>query len=123
MTRKLFESWATTVCFPIIDQRRRDLGFQGKALFFMDGLGFHHAEQFLVECAARNIGVLFLTAHASHQLQPLDFLTFAIIKQTFSVSKFDRLVNPSQIKWFFCSVRGSQPVLLTTMSKPSCLWG
>jgi hypothetical protein len=80
MTGPLFESWATTVCFPIIGQRRRDLGSQDKALLFMDGLGFCQAEQFLVECAARNIEVLFLTSHASDQLQALAFFTFAIMK-------------------------------------------
>jgi hypothetical protein len=59
----------------------------------MDGLGSHHVGQFLAECAARNIEVLFLIVHASDQLQPLNLLTFAMTKQTFSASKFNRLMN------------------------------
>jgi hypothetical protein len=98
MTKALFEFWAQTVFFPTIDQHRRDRGSQGKALLLIDGLGSHHAEQFLVECAARNIEVLFLIAHASDQLQPLHLLTFAMMKQAFSASKFGRLMNPQSNK-------------------------
>jgi hypothetical protein len=69
-----------------------------------------------------NIEVLFLIAHASDQVQPLDLLTFAMMKQTFSASKGNRLVNPYQMKWFVCWVPDSQRVPLTTMLKPSFLW-
>jgi hypothetical protein len=68
MTKAYFELSAKTVFFPTIDQRRRDLAYQGKALLLMDGLGFHHPEQFLAECAARNIEVLFVIAYAFDQL-------------------------------------------------------
>jgi hypothetical protein len=94
MTRELFALWTKTVFFSIIDQRGRDLGYQGNAPPPMNGLGSHHTEQFLVEYAARNIKVLFLIAHASDQLHSLDFLTFAMMKQTFSASKFSRLAKP-----------------------------
>jgi hypothetical protein len=98
MTRALFELRTTSVFFPTIDQRRRDLGYQSKALLRMDGLGCHHIEQFLAERTARNGEVLFLIAHASDQIQPLDLLTFAMMKQTLSASKFDRLMNPQSNK-------------------------
>jgi hypothetical protein len=93
-----FELWATTVFFPTIEQRPRDLGYQDKALLLMDGLGFHHTEQFLAECSVRDIELLFLIAHASNQLQSLDALTYAMMKQTFSASKFTRLANPQSNK-------------------------
>jgi hypothetical protein len=102
------------VFFPTIDQRRLDLGYQGKALLLMDGFGSHHTEQFLAECAARNIEVLFPIADVSDPLQPLDLLTFPMMKQTFSASKADRLANPQSNKVFACGVRGSQRVPLTT---------
>jgi hypothetical protein len=35
-----------------------------------------------------------LIPHASDQIQPLDFLTFALMKQGFSVSNLNRLANP-----------------------------
>jgi hypothetical protein len=85
--------WAKKVFFPTIDQRRRDLGYQDKALLLMDRFGSHHAEQFLVGCAARNIEPLLLIAHATDQVPPLDLLTFDMTKETFSASKFNRLVN------------------------------
>jgi hypothetical protein len=77
MTRALFELWATTVFFPIIDHRRRGLGYQSKALLLIDGLGSHHAEQSLADNTVQNTGVLFLIAHDSDQLRALDLLTFA----------------------------------------------
>ena len=55
--------------------------------------------------------VIFLFAHASDQIQPLDLLTFALMKQRFSASKFDRLSNPQSNKivrilgaWYAASV-------------------
>jgi hypothetical protein len=80
MTRAVFELWDKTIFFPIIDQRRRDPGYQSKALLLMDGLGSHHAEQSLADSAVQNIGVLFLITHASDQLQALDLLTFTSMK-------------------------------------------
>jgi hypothetical protein len=105
-TRALFELWATTVFFSTIDQRHRDLGHLSKALLFVDGLRSHHTKQFLAKCPVRDIEVLFLflflflflIAHLFDQLQPLDLLTFEIMKQTFSTSKFDSLVNPQSNK-------------------------
>jgi hypothetical protein len=71
ITRALFDSWNISVFFSTIDQRRRGLGHNDKAQLLMDGLRFHHAEPFLVEYPARNIGLLLLITHASGQLQPL----------------------------------------------------
>jgi hypothetical protein len=64
----------------------------------MDGLGSHHIDRFLAECKTRQIDVLFLIPHASDQIQPLDLLTFALMKQGFSASKFNRLLNPQSNK-------------------------
>jgi hypothetical protein len=70
MTRALFELWAKMIFFPTIDHRRRDLGYQGKALFLLDGLESHHTEQLLAECAARNSKVLFLISPQCRSLHP-----------------------------------------------------
>jgi hypothetical protein len=60
----------------------------------MEGLGSHHTDRFPAECKTRQIDVLFLIPHASDQLQPPDLLIFALMKQGFSASKFNRLSNP-----------------------------
>lgn len=111
MTRALFELWATTVFFPTIDERRRELAYHDKIILLMDGLGAHHTDKFLADCTARNVKVIFLVPHASDQIQPLDLLTFAVMKQRFSASKFERLSNPQSNKivrilgaWFAASV-------------------
>jgi hypothetical protein len=110
MTTALFELWATTVFFPPIEQRRLDLAYHGRVVLLMDGLGSHHTDRFLAECKARQINVLFLISHASDQIQSLDLLTFALMTQSFSASKPNRLSNP-QSNTVACSVHGSERVL------------
>jgi hypothetical protein len=94
MTRSLFELWATEVFFPMVEQRRMERNSQGKILLLMDGLGSHHTDRFLEQCTERAVDVLFLVPHALDQTQPLDLLTFALMKQRYSASKFQRLANP-----------------------------
>jgi hypothetical protein len=94
MTNALFELWAMTAFIPTIEQRRTDLAYDGRVVLLMDGLGSHHTDRFLAECKARQIDVLFLIPHASNQIRPLDLLTFALMKQGFLASKFNRLANP-----------------------------
>ena len=110
MTTALFDYWATTVFFPTVDHRRRDLAYHGKALLLLDGLGSHHTPKFLEDCAGRQIEVMFLVPHASDQIQPLDALTFSLMKRAYSASRFRRLSNPQSDKivrmlgaWFAAS--------------------
>jgi hypothetical protein len=56
-------------------------------------LGSHHTDEFLQTCASQGLDVLFLVSHSSDQTQPLDFLTFALMKRHFSGSRFGRLEN------------------------------
>jgi hypothetical protein len=111
MTQKLFEIWAETIFFPSVQERRQQFGYQGKAILLIDGLGSHHTAKFLSDCADRNIEPVFLVAHSSDQTQPLDLLTFALLKQRFSSSKFGRLTSGQSNKivrilgaWFAASV-------------------
>jgi hypothetical protein len=98
MTTALFELWATAVFFPMIEQLHTDLAYDGRVIFLMDGLGFYHTGRFLAECKTRQVDVLFLIPHTSDQIQPLDLLTFAFMKQAFSASKFNRLANQQSNK-------------------------
>lgn len=52
-------------------------------LLILDGHGSHMTEDFLFECYINNIYVLFLPAHASHVLQPLDVAVFGPLKQAY----------------------------------------
>jgi hypothetical protein len=51
-------------------------------------------DEFLQTCASQDIDVLFLFPQPSDQTQPLDVLTFALMKRHFSGSRFSRLENP-----------------------------
>jgi hypothetical protein len=88
MTTRLFELWAREVFFPAVAQRRSQFGDTGMAKLLLDGLGSHHTDEFLETCAGQGIDVLFVVLHSSHQSQPLDVLTFALMK------RFSRLENP-----------------------------
>ncbi|RKK80380.1 hypothetical protein BFJ68_g17724 [Fusarium oxysporum] len=52
-------------------------------LLILDGHGSHMTEDFLFECYNNNIFVLFLLAHASHVLQPLDVAVFGLLKRAY----------------------------------------
>ncbi|TXB99560.1 hypothetical protein FocTR4_00005435 [Fusarium oxysporum f. sp. cubense] len=52
-------------------------------LLILDGHGSHVTEEFLWECYDNNIYLLFLPAHASHVLQPLDVAVFGPLKRAY----------------------------------------
>jgi hypothetical protein len=93
MTSSLFELWGETVFFPAVEERRRHFCYGGKAVLLLDGLGAHHTDRFLQTCSERNIEVVTLVPHSSDQTQPLDLMTFALLKQRYSSSKFGRLTS------------------------------
>lgn len=93
MTTILFEQWAREVFFPEVTQRRLNLGYEGEALLIMDGLGAHHSETFLSECREHNIKVKFLVPHSSDQTQPLDLVTFGILKRSLNRSAINAAIT------------------------------
>jgi hypothetical protein len=109
MTATLFDRWSDEVFFPAIEKRRLLFGYAGKVIVLMDGLGAHHTDTFLQQCEAKNVRVIFFVPHSSDQCQPLDLLTFALLKRHFSSSNFHRLENPQSNKVvkmlsaFFCA--------------------
>ncbi|KAF6525908.1 hypothetical protein HZS61_011703 [Fusarium oxysporum f. sp. conglutinans] len=52
-------------------------------LLILDGHGSHRTEEFLWECFNNNIYLLFLPAHSSHVLQPLDVAVFGPLKRAY----------------------------------------
>jgi hypothetical protein len=98
MTHKLFEVWDQKVFFPALEERRRPFRYQGKVILLLDALGSHHTDAFMAGCAERNVDVVFLVSPSSDQTQPLDLLTFAVLKQRFSASKFGRLATAQSNK-------------------------
>lgn len=52
-------------------------------LLVADGHGSHETDDFMWHCYINNIHLLFLPAHASHILQPLDVAVFSPLKATY----------------------------------------
>jgi hypothetical protein len=50
MMSSLFSIWADTIFFPSINERRQDLGDQGKVVLLLDGLVVHNTEAFHRSC-------------------------------------------------------------------------
>jgi hypothetical protein len=90
MTRALFLQWTNQEFFPAVLRRRREFGYKGSTLLLLDGLGCHQAPEFLRACEREQIRILPSPPHSSDQLQPLDLLTFALLKHRFSSSRFNR---------------------------------
>jgi hypothetical protein len=95
MTSRLFELWAVVVFFPAVGERRRTFGYEGKAILILDGLASHHTSLFEEQCRARDIELVFVVPHSSDQTQPLDVITFAVLKGHFASARVAR-VNTEQ---------------------------
>jgi hypothetical protein len=98
MTTSLFMIWADQVFFPTIEDRRVRTDHQGPALLILDGCSSHHPVEFFDECKHRNIYILFLVPHNSHQCQPLDLVTFGLLKRCFVQFTFDLLPSSQSNK-------------------------
>ena len=69
-------------------------------LLIMDGHGSHTATEFLWICKQNKIHLLFLPAHSSHVLQPLDLGVFAPLKSRYrtEIAKLASLDDASLVK-------------------------
>jgi hypothetical protein len=79
--------------FLAVEERRRYFCYKEKAVLLLDDLGAHHTDRFLDACSERNIKVVSLILQSSDQIQPLDLMTFALLKQHYSSSKSSRLAR------------------------------
>ena len=52
-------------------------------LLIIDGHGIHTTTDFMYSCFQNNIYLLFLPAHTSHILQPLDLAVFSVLKRAY----------------------------------------
>ncbi|KAK8069269.1 transposase [Apiospora phragmitis] len=52
-------------------------------LIILDGHASHASEDFIMTCLKHKIWLLFLPAHSSHLLQPLDLGPFSVLKDTY----------------------------------------
>jgi hypothetical protein len=55
----------------------------GHRLLILDGHGSHTPIDFMWECRENKIHLLYLPAHASHLLQPLDLAPFSVVKSSY----------------------------------------
>jgi hypothetical protein len=70
--------WLEKVFIPQTKPRDRSA-----RLLILDGHGSHETTDFLWRCLEHNIYVLFLPAHTSHVLQPLDLTIFSPLKRAY----------------------------------------
>ena len=56
---------------------------QQRRLLILDGHGSHATEDFMWECFSHHIQLLYLPAHTSHVLQPLDLAIFRLLKHAY----------------------------------------
>jgi hypothetical protein len=87
MTKAIFERWINTIFIPDLQQRRTRLKYDGPAILILDQFSGHSYEKFSEQCSANNIIVKYLVPHTSHLCQPLDLVTFALLKRSFNAIK------------------------------------
>lgn len=71
--------WLKTIFIP----ETKPTNLNERRLLIIDGHGSHCTAEFLYECYHYNIYLLFLPAHSSHVLQPLDVAVFSAVKTSY----------------------------------------
>ena len=68
-------------------------------LLILDGHGSHETTDFLWKCLEHDIYLLFLPAHTSHVLQPLDLTVFSSLKRLYrkELQKLSSLIDSTPI--------------------------
>jgi hypothetical protein len=72
----------------------RRVELRRKAVLLLDGVNPHLSQEFRELCAQNKVEILEFVPQASHILQPLDLVTFSILKNRMNHDTFDRLENP-----------------------------
>jgi hypothetical protein len=88
ISRDRFEIWIRKGVGPYLDQVRRDVGRpNARALLITDGCSAHDEIEGI--CAEFMIDLYRIPPHTSHLLQPLDMLTFGLMKKRFGRNRVD----------------------------------
>ena len=81
--------------------------FQNHRLLILDGHGSHTPIDFMWECRENKIHLLYLPAHSSHLLQPLDLAAFSVLKSRYrqeisALSALDNVVLVKKERFVIC---------------------
>jgi len=91
---KVALEWLEKVFIPQTKPRDRSA-----RLLILDGHGSHETTDFLWKCLEHDIYLLFLPAHTSHVLQPLDLTVFSSLKRLYrkELQKLSSLIDSTPI--------------------------
>jgi hypothetical protein len=78
--RKRFNEWTRVILIPHIAQRRRDSGYEGRAVLLLDGCKCHDTDELREERGRAEIHAVFIPPHTSHIIQALDLGIFGVFK-------------------------------------------
>ena len=94
ITTEIFNEWAREIFSPEIMRKRILLDYSGLVLLILDGCSCHISDEFLDLCTDYGVEPLFMPAHSSDQIQPLDLVIFGLMKTSFHNYKIDPKLNP-----------------------------
>jgi len=66
-----------------------------KRLLIIDGHGSHVTVDYMWEAYSNNIHIIYLPAHTSHVLQPLDLSCFSVLKTGLRMTQLTQLSKPN----------------------------
>ena len=81
ITTEIFNKWVEQEFVKYINNKRKELGYEGVGIVLCDGFSAHITDYFFQTCDDLNMQVFFLPSHSSHLTQPLDLGIFAAHKQ------------------------------------------
>jgi hypothetical protein len=110
--------------FPHMEQARTVLGhYHGPAVLILDGLSAHHTEAFNTEAKDRNIYPIFLVPYSSDQCQPIDLITYSVMKRFMSSGPIRFLPSDQSHKIVKALRVWHQAQALTASPPRSLQWG
>ena len=77
----IFYHWAEKILFPEIKKRKSEIKSEKNAVIILDNFLSHCSPEFHEKCEKEEIKFLYIPPHSSHLLQPLDLVTFSILKK------------------------------------------
>jgi hypothetical protein len=78
--QSIFEDWFCDTFCVDLSRRREQQNYWGPSYLLLDNCSAHHGIRFSNLCNQHNIVPIFLPAHASNQVQPLDLCLFGVTK-------------------------------------------
>ena len=106
ITTEIFNDWIIQILVPYIQEKRKQMNYNGPAVLLLDGCSCHYTFELFKLCNENFIKIFFLPPHSSNQTQPLDLVVFHLhkdkIRKFFSLDVEDKFLIDKLDELYSC---------------------